>query len=139
MLANQNEILSFIPQRPPMVLIDTLEEASEMHAVAHFRIPADHTFVLEERMSEAGLIENIAQTAAAQVGFVYRQKSLPIPVGFIAAIKDLCIYALPKINARIRTRIDIVNTVMGVILIKGSSFVDDEKLCECEMRVFINA
>ena len=138
MLAGKNEILNYIPQRPPMVMIDSLVAASDTHAVTQFQPMESNVFVVNGSLTEPGLVENIAQTAAAQVGYVCKQRSVPVPVGFIAAIKNLSIYALPKIGEQIETRIEVKDTVMNIVLLTGTSFSGDQKLCECEMKVFIN-
>jgi len=89
------------------------------------------------KLSEPGMIENIAQTAAAQAGYQCHIKNIPVPIGFIASIKDLQIIKLPPINSRISTRIEITNQVFDVTIFKASIILDEESICTGEMRVFI--
>jgi len=137
MLAHRTDIEKYIPQRPPFVLVHELVEASDIRAVANFTVENEGVFVKEGKLQEPGLIENIAQTAAALIGYHCAQQSLKVPIGYIAAIKDLKIYFLPVIGAKIKTKVEIVNMVLDVTLIKGIVFLSDTVLCECEMRIFV--
>ncbi|HET9053858.1 MAG TPA: 3-hydroxyacyl-ACP dehydratase [Cyclobacteriaceae bacterium] len=137
MLAARTDIERFIPQREPMVMIHELHEADEQHAVTTLLIEQNNTFLDSGKLAEPGLIENIAQTAAAQVGYVCAQLNKPVPIGYIAAIKDLVIHGLPELNTQIRTVVEVVNVVMDITLIRGTVHQNNQLLCECEMRIFV--
>ena len=136
MLATQDYIIKYIPQRAPMVMIHDLLEATEERAVTQLKITSDNIFVQHDALAEPGLVENIAQTAAVQVGFVCIQKNIPVPIGYIAAIKDLTFFSLPAINTTIKTTVRVKNQVLDITLIEGEVQQNDEILCRCEMRIF---
>ncbi len=136
MLANQEEILQYIPQREPIVMVHTLLEAGDDHAVTQLTIHPDNAFVTSEYFAEPGLVENIAQTAAVQVGYRCALSNVPVPIGYIAAVRDLKINKLPKENSVITTSIRVINKVFDIIVIQGSVEQDGELLCSCEMRIF---
>ncbi len=140
MLATRENITDFIPQRKPIVMIDDLLEASDLHSVTSLQIRRDNFFVEGEKLAEPGLVENIAQTAAAQVGYQCSIKKIPVPLGYIAAVKNLTISKLPVVDSRITTSIRIVNQVMDVTLAEGI-VVDEQgrECCRCEMRIFVKA
>ena len=96
MLATRDDITKYIPQRHPIVMVHALVEADDSHAVTELAIEPDNIFVSNEFFAEPGLVENIAQTAAMHVGYQCSLKNIPIPIGYIAAVKDLKIQALPK-------------------------------------------
>lgn len=137
MLATRNDIENYIPQRKPMVMIHELHEADEQHAVTMLLIEQNNTFLNSGKLAEPGLVENIAQTAAAQVGYVCAQLNKPVPIGYIAAVKDLVIHGLPELNTKIRTVVEVMNVVMDITLIRGNVYQNDQLLCECEMRIFV--
>jgi predicted hotdog family 3-hydroxylacyl-ACP dehydratase len=137
MLATRNEIEEYIPQRNPIVMIHELIEASDEHAITHLHIHSDNVFVKNEFLQEPGMVENIAQTAAVQVGYIFKQKGLPIPIGYIAGIKDLRINGLPPVGSTITTTIRLLNQVMDVTLVEGSIRLGEELLGRCEMRIFV--
>jgi 3-hydroxyacyl-[acyl-carrier-protein] dehydratase len=88
-------------------------------------------------LQEPGIIENIAQTAAAKAGYEVKKNGAEPLIGFIGAVKDLKIYDLPKVGDVLRTTVVIKNEVMGVTIIDGTSFVNEHKIAECEMKIFI--
>ena len=139
MLTEGNEILEYLPQRPPMVMIDKLLYSDDVKTVSGLLVSDTNIFFDKGFLSESGLVENIAQTAAAGVGYVCKQENKKVPVGFIASIKDLLIHELPKAGDEITTEVMVTNQVMAVSIIKGSVYRDKTLLAECEMRIFVKA
>ena len=136
-LVSKEHIEKYLPQRSPIVMVDELVEASESHAVSNFLITGNNIFVTDKVLSEAGLIENVAQTAALQSGYWCHQLGVSVRPGYIAAIKNLKIDLMPAIGSSIVTEIRITNLVLDAIIIQASIRQDDSVICTCEMRVFI--
>ena len=136
MLADRADILQFIPQRHPIVMVHDLVSASDDQAVTQFAIEADNIFIDKGFFSEPGLVENIAQTAAVHIGYVCHSKNIPIPIGYIAAIKELKIIDLPPMGAVVTTSVKIVNKVLDITVVQGASEFDGKIACTCEMRIF---
>lgn len=132
----QDDITTYIPQRAPFVMVDAVLQADAKVAKTSFEIREGHLFVVNGLFTEPGLVENMAQTAAAGTGYRYQQKGETVPVGFIAAIKNLKIYNLPKTADVLHTTITIVHTVMNVHVVEAAVYVDDEKMASCEMKIF---
>jgi predicted hotdog family 3-hydroxylacyl-ACP dehydratase len=137
MLATRDDIEQYIPQRNPIIMIHELVEASDEHAVTRLHIDAGNVFVKNDFFQEPGMVENIAQTAAIQVGFIFKQKGIAVPIGYIAGIKDLRINSLPPVNSTITTSIKLLNQVLDVTLVEGTTKLGNEVICKCEMRIFV--
>ena len=137
MKPEEYDILDLIPQRPPMVLIDQLISAGEKSAVGRLFIRESNVFCENGFLQEGGLMEFIAQTAAAYEG--YRQLSLQEEVkpGFIGAIKNLSVHFLPEINTEIQSEIIVDNELLGYTLITGKIFQNNNVVAECEMRILV--
>ena len=135
-LATRDDITKYIPQRDPIIMVHELLEADDDHAVTNFVIEPDNVFVSNEYFKEPGLVENIAQTAAMHVGYQCALKNIPIPIGYIAAVKDLKIFSLPRHNTRIATSVKVTNKVLDVTVVQGKVEQDGNLLCSCEMRIF---
>ena len=133
----QEDIISLIPQRPPFVMIDRLTGCDDISSHTTFEVKGDNVLVHEGQFTEAGLIENIAQTAAAGVGYIKQQNGHPILTGYIGAIKNLEIFALPDIGEVIDTEVIIENQVFDVSIISGKIKRNGELLAKCEMKIFI--
>ena len=136
MLASRNDITQYIPQRAPIVMVHALVEADDEHAVTQLAIEPDNIFVSNEFFAEPGLVENIAQTAAMHVGYQCSKKNIPIPIGYIAAVKDLKIQRLPKQHTQITTSVKITNKVLDVTVVEGRVEQGGNLICSCEMRIF---
>lgn len=136
MLATKEDITRFIPQRDPIVMVHNLIEASDDHVVTELYIEEDNVFVSDGFFLEPGLVENIAQTAAVHVGFQCYKRGVPIPIGYIAAIKDLKIINVPPSNSTLTTTVKITNKVLDVTVAQGDVKHNGEMLCSCEMRIF---
>lgn len=134
----QQNILSLIPQRPPFVMVDQLLACSEKSFKTIFTIAKENVLVNKGELSEAGLLENIAQTAAAGVGYKAKENDTPVLTGYIGAIKNFDVFALPKIGDVITTEVVIEQHIFDVTLISGYVTRNGKLLASCEMKIFIN-
>lgn len=134
------EILSLIPQRPPFVMIDSFfaQSVHEKGGTSALKITEANIFVENGLLTEPGLIENIAQTAAARIGYICKTENKPVPLGYIGAVQKLEISGLPKIDEEIKTEIQIINEVFNVTIIGGKITCEGKLLVQCEMKIFIS-
>jgi len=132
-----NNITSYIPQREPIVMISSLLEVNSKGAKSSFFIKEDNIFNNRGFFDESGIIENIAQTAAAMTGYNAVEKNIEVKKGFIGSINNLRIIKLVKVNSEIETNVTIENVVMGVHIIKGSVKQASDLVAECEMKIFL--
>lgn len=131
------DILSFIPQRPPFVMIETLENCNDAAATTTFTVKADNIFTENNELREPALVENIAQTCAARIGYICQQENKPVPVGFIGAVQQLKINSLPKVGDVLHTSITIKNQIFNATIVEGEINCNGENIASCEMRIFI--
>lgn len=129
--------IELIPQKAPFVLVDELVFSEENLARCTFIVPPDHVLVESDVLQEGGLLENMAQTAAAHAGYLASQKSEPIREGFIAAVKDFEVFGLPQVGDQLLTTIRIENQFSGVAVVSGEVWCDERLLASCEMKIFI--
>ena len=116
-------------------MVDTLLSSDERTARTAFRIRADNVLVENGFFSAAGLMENIAQTAAAGMGSVAAATGqLPGP-GYIASVKNLEINALPRVNDELVTEITIEARVLDIIVISGKVTCNGITMAQCEMKI----
>jgi predicted hotdog family 3-hydroxylacyl-ACP dehydratase len=131
------EILEYIPHRPPIVMIDSIYKAEKTSASTGLTVSADNIFCMDGKLTESGLIENIAQSAAAGVGVYYKVNNLPIPIGFIGGIRKLEIYDLPEVNSDIYTEINVINEVFDISIVRGVVHSKKGILAVCEIKVLV--
>ena len=129
-------IIPFIPQRPPMVMVGELVSVEGKTTTTTFRITEENLFLQGGSLSEAGIIENIAQTAAAGAGYRARQEGMEPPRGFIGQIRNLVIHFLPAAGEEITTEVTVEHEVMDATVITGRSFIKGKLLAGCELKIF---
>lgn len=139
MLTPDRDITQYIPQRPPMVMVDELVKAEDNLAVTRFAILPDNLFLVSNQLGESGLVENIAQTVAVMVGYHCSIKNIPVPIGYIAAVKNLKIGSLPAEGSTIETTVMITHQVMDVTVVTGKVEQAGRMICSCEMKVVAKA
>ena len=141
MSVKRDDILNCIPQRPPIVMIDELLHADTKSTRTSFLIEPTNIFCADGKFTEPGLIENIAQTAAAGAGYALREgqaDDFEVPIGYIGAIRDLKIHFLPDHNSTIETEVAVENIVMDVTMVSGKVFLKGKVAAECNMKIFID-
>lgn len=133
----EKNILSLIPQKPPFVMIDQLLHSDETLTRSGFRVTAENVFTDNGRFSEAGLLENMAQTAAARAGYISRTENKPVEIGYIGAVKNLEIFELPKTNDELITEIKIEDQVFNVSMVSGRVWCNHKLIAQCEMNIYM--
>lgn len=111
------DIHELLPQQEPFVMVDSLTHFDERTTTTETLIRADNLFVDDGRFSASGLIENVAQTCAARIGY-YNKYVLKgsIQLGFIGAVRGFCIHSLPAVGEVITTTAEVLETVFGMTL-----------------------
>src|SRR5665647_227947 len=135
---SQEDILLLIPHKPPFVMVDKLLNSDENSTQTSFRVNQENVLVANGGLSEAGLMENIAQTAAAGAGYRAMMENKPVALGYIGAVKNLEIFDLPKINDELVTDVKIENQVFDMTVVSGTVMCDDKIMAQCEMNIFIS-
>lgn len=117
-------------------MVGKLLHTDEAVTRSSFIINPDNVFVRDGAFQEAGLMENIAQTAALRAGCVAQSENKPVETGYICAIKDFEVFDLPNAGDEIITEISIDNQVFNVTMFTGQVWRDSVLLARCEMKVF---
>ena len=133
------DIRALIPQKAPFVMVGKLLYADETTTRSSFMITDDNVFVKDGVFQEAGLMENIAQTAALRAGYMAQKDDKPVETGYIGAVKDFEVFGLPKVGNELTTEISIQNQIFNVTVIDGKVWHNANLLAQCEMKVFIGA
>jgi len=141
------DIQDYLPHRAPMLMVDLILDIDANFVETIFLIKEDNIFVENNVFIEAGLIENTAQTCSAIVGKKYffdedgtENENVNV-IGFISALKNVKIHALPKVGNTIITKADLVSKFAGdnytLCTMNCKSSVEDQILLECEINLFI--
>ncbi|WP_073348445.1 hydroxymyristoyl-ACP dehydratase [Bacteroides congonensis] len=130
-------ILGLIPQRPPIVMVDSFFDIEENCSYSGLTITSDNIFCEAGKLQEPGIIEHIAQSAAARIGFIYTRQGAQVPLGFIGSVDKLKIYNLPEVGMKLFTEITVVQEVFDITLVSAQVKAGEELIAECRMKIFI--
>lgn len=119
-------------------MVDELLEVNEAATRSRFSIQDSNIFVEAGLLEVSGMVENIAQTAAAGVGYACKLKNEVVPIGFIAAVRDLNVYIYPSSGTEVETVTTNLQQIMDVSIVKGEIFQNGTLLASCELRIFLN-
>ena len=104
----ETPILELIPQRPPFVMVDKLIYFEGKIAKTQFTITPDNVMLADDgTLSAGGIIENMAQTCAARIGYINKfLESKTVKIGVIGSIKNLTINSFPKASDVLTTTVE---------------------------------
>jgi len=131
-------ILDLLPQQPPFVMVDKLIHYDNITTITKLNVRNNNIFLKDGTLSETGLIENIAQTCAARMGYIskYIDKS-SVKIGVIGSIKNLVINELPKLNENLKTTIEVLSEVFSITLVHAKIEVEEKLIASGEMKISI--
>lgn len=130
-----NSILKYIPQRPPFVFVDEIILCDKIYTKTKFLIKDDCIFLDNGKLLELGLLENIAQTCAARMGFL--RDGEEVKIGMIGSVDNFVFYFSPSINDTITTEIEVSAEVLNVVVISAKTYCKKNLLASCEMKVVL--
>lgn len=136
-----NDILSYIPQRGLIVMVDTFYGIEDNVSISGLTISPENIFCEEGKFQDCGIIEHMAQSAALRIGYLCKSQGLEVPIGFIGSVKNFKIYSLANIEDEIITYITIDHEVFDITLIsavtKVRSKIGEEIIADCQMKIFL--
>lgn len=132
-----DNILELIPQRAPIVMVDEFVGIDENISRTRFTVYEENIFVDNNKLSECGLIEHIAQSAAARVGYIFKSNHQPIPIGYIGSVNNFELNELPQVGDTVSTTIEILQEVFNITLIKAVCHIGDREIASCKMKIFL--
>ena len=128
---------NLIPQKFPFVMVDKLLAFSENEVVAGLTVLEENIFCNSGIFQESGLIEHMAQSVALYTGYQFYLKNEPAPTGYIGSIKSIVITALPKLNDKIETSVNVLQEFMGVTLVDIVSKLNDVEIARGQMKTVL--
>ena len=88
MVIREIDIQELLPQRPPILMVDRLLSADDKRAETELLVRTDNIFVENGMLKAYAIIENMAQTCAAQLGYadIYVNGKKDVRIGYIGAV-----------------------------------------------------
>ena len=132
------DVHELLPQQEPFVMVSRLVHLDNVRTICELDLHADNIFVEDGHFSVSGMIENIAQTCAARIGYVNKYVlKKAVQIGFIGAIRNLEVTGLPEVGQQITTIVDVKEEVFGMTLATAVIKQGDSTLVTTEMKIAV--
>ena len=118
-----------------MVMVDRLLHCDTVVTETEFTVRENCIMVEDGRLAATGLIENIAQTCAARMGYINLSSGKEVRMGVIGALREMEIHRLPEIGSTIKTRIEVSDEVFGMTLAQAQSYCDNTLLYSGTIKI----
>lgn len=130
-----DEVLKYIPQRPPIVMVDKFFGVQDNMSASGLLVKEDNIFCEDGVLQECGVIEHIAQSAAMRIGYIHISNGTEVPIGFIGSINRLTIDSLPRVGDDLYTEVEVETEVFDITLLSAKVMLGDRLIAECQMKV----
>ena len=119
-------ILNLIPQRPPIVMVDSFCGIEDDCSYSGLTVTDDNIFCQEGKLQEA------------RIGYIYLQKNEPVPLGFIGSVDKLTLHRTPETGQELSTEITVIQEVFDITLISACVSTTEGVIAECRMKIFLD-
>jgi predicted hotdog family 3-hydroxylacyl-ACP dehydratase len=125
-----------LPQKGKFVMIDKLNYLDETRVSSSLTVKKNNIFLDGDLFSEPGIVENIAQTAAARMGYIGKYiDNSGVRIGFIGEIKNLAVNRCPRVGEKLTTTIEIVNELFSTLLVHTETRVNGDLIASGSMKI----
>ena len=129
------DIRGILPQRPPFDFVDRLVRYDDAETVTAFTVPAEHLLVEDGHLTAPGILENMAQSSAARIGYLCKYiLHVPVRIGYIGAIRKFRVHRLPAVGETLTTTILFREDVFGISLVDAVVRVGDDLIAEASLK-----
>lgn len=115
-------------------MVDEMLSCNESIYRSQFEIKTDNLFVDENEFTTYGMIENLAQTAAAGIAITYTGNSRP-DEGFLGALSNMNIVGSAHIGDTITSEVEKIVEIGKLYKMKGKCFNQGKLIFECELNL----
>lgn len=130
-----SDILHIIPQRPPFVFVDEVAYADEEGAEVYYTITKECPLVDDDRLPLAGVLEHVAQSCAARIGYLQSTQNEPIRIGYIGAVKKIELKRIPIVGERLLTKVMLLENVLDISLLQCDTFIEGELIAQTTLKL----
>lgn len=127
-----------LPQRPPFVMVDRLVAFDPVVTATEFLVREDCIFVENGILVPSGMVENIAQTCAARMGYINYTDRQHVKLGFIGAVRNMEFHRLPRVGEVLHTTVTVREEVFRMTLVDADIRVGDEVIATTSMKIALS-
>ena len=132
------DIHTVLPQQEPFVMVGRMVSFALDSSTTETVVDGDNILVTDGFLSPSGIMENIAQTCAARIGF-YNKYILgrEVQIGYIGAVRDFTIGGKAPVGSVLVTRVDVIEEVFGMTLAEATVSCGGVPIAECRLKLAV--
>ena len=132
------DIHTVLPQQDPFVMVGRLVHFELETSTTETLVKAGNIFVDDGFFSPFGIMENIAQTCAARIGF-YNKYILgrDVQIGYIGAVRDYVIQGKVAVGSTVTTTVDVIEEIFGMTLATATVRCCGRTVATCRVKLSV--
>ena len=132
------DIHEVLPQQEPFVVVGRLVRFALDTSTTETLVAEDNIFVEDGYFSAFGMMENIAQTCAARIGFYNKYILLkPVEIGYIGAIREYDVHSLAPAGSLLTTTVDVEEEIFGMTLARATVRCGEDVLATARVQLSV--
>ena len=129
------DIKEVLPQRPPFLLVGKMLSFNDGQMITQYRVTGEEPLYEDGSLRAEGLIENMAQSCAARVGYISKYiLHQPLVIGYIGSVKGFKCLSRPVEGDLLETTVDLVSEFAGITLCDVTIRRDGEIIASTSMK-----
>lgn len=129
------DVQALLPQQPPFVMIDRLTHSGPGFTTTQLTVRRDNLFMeANDVLNPCALVENIAQTCAARLGYINQRKG-QVQQGVIGAINNLVVVRAARLGETLTTTVEVTHELMQLMQVHATVMVGSEVIAHGEMKM----
>ena len=126
---------SILLQATPFRFVDTLVSFEREEVETAYTVPAEGPLIEAGHLTEAGLVENMAQSSAARIGYISVYiDHVPVRIGYLGQVKNLIINRLPSSGERLSTFVKVRQDIFGITLVDAEVRSGEETVASAAIK-----
>lgn len=127
-----------IPHRGAMLLIDTLEASADGTGSARTTLPPTCLTAGEDGVIDSlTLVELVAQTYAAVVGWEMIQAGHDFPIGYLVGVQKFSSTAPARADEELTVKVETVGEFEGFAIVEGSVLREETILATAKIKLWV--
>lgn len=133
-------VISLLPHKPPMLLVDELVSFSDASARVRAHIGPEHLFLDENGiLDNAALVEMVAQSYAAWAAALHAREHGSEPQeggGYLVSVRGFEFLLSARQGDALETEVSLSDDFMGTHIVNGTVWRGREKLAKGQVYIF---
>lgn len=133
------DIHEILPQREPFLFCDHIVDFTDSSAATEYTVPEEGLFIEDGLLRSDVLVEIMAQTAAARLGYkaIYIDHT-PVRIGVIGSVKNFQVLRRPSPGELLRTEITVIHDVFGITLVGAETKSGEETVASGQLKIALS-